>query len=63
MPTLARKHKYTIDVEGFASVTYSRGEDVPDEHFEHVPAQDRMFFDTEDEPEANDESESEDEDA
>lgn len=43
--TLARRRRYTIDVPGFFPVTYTRGEHVPQKHFEHVPGRDRRWFD------------------
>ena len=54
--TLVRRRSYTIDVPGLGPVTYSRGETVPQKHFQHVPPEHRRWFDAvEDEENEEDE--------
>lgn len=42
---LKRRRSFTIEVPGLGPVTYSRGETVPENHYEHVEGQDRRWFD------------------
>ena len=42
---LKRRRSFTIEVPGLGPVTYSKGETVPEHHYEHVDGQDRRWFD------------------
>jgi len=58
---LKRRRSFTIEVPGLGPVTYSRGETVPENHYEHVDGQDRRWFDAvgEDEEDASEDSDDE----